>query len=128
MTHSVDAHVGQRIRHRRWMMGMPQDQLAELVGLTFQQIQKYESGANRVSSSRLWDIANALEVPVEYFFDGFDDLTGGSAGDWRDIQLCREAIELVRTYYGIPEAQRRRLFDLARVLGAGCLDQRKGAV
>merc|ERR1712173_401979 len=64
MTHPVDVHVGKRIRHRRWLVGMTQQQLAERVGIKFQQIQKYETGANRVSASRLWDIADALDVPV----------------------------------------------------------------
>ena len=73
MKHPVDAHVGKRIRHRRWMIGMTQQQLADKVGIKFQQIQKYETGANRVSASRLWEIARALEVPVERFFSGFDE-------------------------------------------------------
>jgi transcriptional regulator with XRE-family HTH domain len=70
--HPVDVHVGKRIRHRRWMVGMTQQQLAEKVGIKFQQIQKYETGMNRVSASRLWDISEALSVPVSYFFDGMD--------------------------------------------------------
>lgn len=72
MTHPVDVHVGRRIRHRRWMIGMTQQQLAERVGIKFQQIQKYETGANRVSASRLWDIASTLEVPVSFFFEGLE--------------------------------------------------------
>ena len=70
MVHEVDVHVGKRIRQRRWLTGMTQQKLAELVGIKFQQIQKYETGANRVSASRLWDIAEALEVPVAFFFEG----------------------------------------------------------
>lgn len=68
MTHPVDVHVGKRIRHRRWLVGMTQQQLAEKVGIKFQQIQKYETGANRVSASRLWDIASSLEVQISQFF------------------------------------------------------------
>ena len=64
MKHEVDVHVGTRIRHRRWLIGMTQQQLADQVGIKFQQIQKYETGANRVSASRLWDIARALDVPI----------------------------------------------------------------
>jgi len=64
MKHPVDVHVGKRIRHRRWMNGTTQQQLAESVGIKFQQIQKYETGMNRVSASRLWDIAHVLDVPV----------------------------------------------------------------
>ena len=73
MAHPVDVHVGKRVRHRRWLIGMTQQQLAERVGIKFQQIQKYETGANRVSASRLWDIADALEVPVSFFFEGIEE-------------------------------------------------------
>lgn len=117
MTHPVDVHVGKRIRHRRWLVGMTQQQLAESVGIKFQQIQKYETGANRVSASRLWDIADALEVPVGFFFEGIEDEDGKSATMVpADIMGDKEALDLVRSYYAIPEAQRRRLFELARVL------------
>ncbi|MEL6171602.1 MAG: helix-turn-helix transcriptional regulator, partial [Pseudomonadota bacterium] len=67
MPHVVDVHVGKRIRQRRWLIGMTQQKLAELVGIKFQQIQKYETGANRVSASRLWDIAEAMGVPISFF-------------------------------------------------------------
>lgn len=114
MKHPVDAHVGKRIRHRRWMIGMTQQQLADRVGIKFQQIQKYETGMNRVSASRLWDIAEALGVTISFFFDGLDEARGAVATP--DLMADKEALELVRSYYAIPEAQRRRLFDLARVL------------
>jgi transcriptional regulator with XRE-family HTH domain len=117
MKHPVDVHVGKRVRHRRWMVGMTQQQLAEKVGIKFQQIQKYETGMNRVSASRLWDIADALGVPVSFFFDGFDEKGPVAQGDVQgDIMIDKEALELVRSYYAIPETQRRRLFELARVL------------
>lgn len=120
MKHPVDVHVGKRIRHRRWMVGMTQQQLAEKVGIKFQQIQKYETGMNRVSASRLWDISEALEVPVSFFFDGIDDEDAVAAHTSSsipgDIMADKEALELVRSYYSIPENQRRRLFELARVL------------
>ncbi|GGE41253.1 transcriptional regulator [Primorskyibacter flagellatus] len=117
MTHPVDVHVGKRIRHRRWLVGMTQQQLAESVGIKFQQIQKYETGANRVSASRLWDIADALEVPVSFFFEGLDEEDPKPASKIpADILGDKEALDLVRSYYAIPEAQRRRLFELARVL------------
>lgn len=117
MKHPVDAHVGKRIRHRRWMVGMTQQQLADRVGIKFQQIQKYETGMNRVSASRLWDIAEALEVPVAFFFEGLGETASAEAGQVAgDMLADKEALELVRSYYAIPEAQRRRLFDLARVL------------
>ncbi len=96
---------------------MTQQQLAERVGIKFQQIQKYETGANRVSASRLWDIADALEVPVSFFFEGLEtaDAEPGEAVP-ADILGDKEALDLVRSYYAIPENQRRRLFELARVL------------
>ncbi|WP_417249996.1 helix-turn-helix domain-containing protein [Celeribacter sp.] len=121
MKHPVDVHVGKRVRHRRWMVGMTQQQLAEKVGIKFQQIQKYETGMNRVSASRLWDIAEALSVPVAFFFEGADEQSGVTAEKAEgsvpaDILADKEALELVRSYYSIPENQRRRLFELARVL------------
>lgn len=119
MKHPVDVHVGKRIRHRRWMNGTTQQQLAEAVGIKFQQIQKYETGMNRVSASRLWDISNVLSTNVSFFFEGLDDeaQNAKSTSDMPgDILTDKEALELLRSYYAIPENQRRRLFDLARVL------------
>jgi transcriptional regulator with XRE-family HTH domain len=99
------------------MLGTTQQQLADKVGIKFQQIQKYETGMNRVSASRLWDIARALDVTIAFFFEGLAD-AGLPAGQDRasDILSDREALELLRSYYAIPENQRRRLFELARVL------------
>jgi transcriptional regulator with XRE-family HTH domain len=118
----VDVHVGKRVRHRRWMLGITQQQLAEKVGIKFQQIQKYETGMNRISASRLWDIAEALSVPVAYFFEGVDGTAAAPAAEAEptslpgDILADKEALDLVRSYYAIPENQRKRLFELARVL------------
>jgi len=118
MKHPVDVHVGKRVRHRRWMVGMTQQQLGEAVGIKFQQIQKYETGMNRVSASRLWDIAHAMDVPVSFFFEGLegDGATGKTGAAAGDLLADKEALELVRSYYAMPENQRRRLFDLARAL------------
>lgn len=119
MAHPVDVHVGKRIRHRRWLVGMTQQQLAQHVGIKFQQIQKYETGANRVSASRLWDISETLEVPISFFFEGLErEQAQQSATDSvpPDLMGDKEALELIRSYYSIPENQRLRLFDLARVL------------
>ncbi len=120
MPHIVDIHVGKRIRQRRWLIGKTQQQLGENVGIKFQQIQKYETGSNRVSASRLWEIADALDVPVTFFFDGLDHSVEVPARKSRSMPLelseDREAMDLVRSYYAIPENQRRRLFELARVL------------
>lgn len=120
MAHKVDVHVGKRIRQRRWLIGMTQQKLADLVGIKFQQIQKYETGANRVSASRLWDIGAAMGVPAAFFFDGIE----GAGAQFENAPMAappdligdKEAMDLVRTYYAIPENQRRRLFELARVL------------
>ena len=123
MKHPVDVHVGKRVRHRRWMVGMTQQQLGDIVGIKFQQIQKYETGMNRISASRLWDIAQALGVSISFFFEGFEEESAAAvpqeaSADTQkgDLLADKEALELVRSYYAIPEAQRRRLFDLARVL------------
>eukprot|EP00211_Chloroparvula_japonica_P013469 CAMPEP_0119120748 /NCGR_PEP_ID=MMETSP1310-20130426/1666_1 /TAXON_ID=464262 /ORGANISM="Genus nov. species nov., Strain RCC2339" /LENGTH=125 /DNA_ID=CAMNT_0007110251 /DNA_START=76 /DNA_END=453 /DNA_ORIENTATION=+ len=121
MKHPVDVHVGKRIRHRRWLVGMTQQQLAESVGIKFQQIQKYETGMNRVSASRLWDIASSLSVPVSFFFEGLDAEAQTASPEPSaevplDILKDKEALDLIRSYYAIPETQRRRLFELARVL------------
>jgi transcriptional regulator with XRE-family HTH domain len=98
------------------MVGMTQQQLGDKVGIKFQQIQKYETGANRISASRMWDIASVLEVPVSFFFEGVEGQVPDNGEARGDILTDKEALELVRAYYAIPEAQRRRLFDLARVL------------
>ena len=121
MAHPVDVHVGKKIRQRRWLIGMTQQQLAGRVGIKFQQIQKYETGANRVSASRLWDIAEALDTPVSAFFDGIEEAEKAKVAQGQDnvpadILADKEALDLVRSYYAIPENQRRRLFELARVL------------
>lgn len=116
MKHPVDAHVGKRVRHRRWMIGMTQQQLADKVGIKFQQIQKYETGMNRVSASRLWDIADAMGVSISFFFEGLNEAEGAKPAGSPDLTADKEALDLLRSYYAIPEAQRRRLFDLARVL------------
>ena len=96
---------------------MTTQQLGDSVGITYQQIQKYEAGADRISASRMWDIAAAIGVPVSFFFEGLD----GQAPDLGKVRgdplTDKEALDLVRTYYTVPEHQRRRLFDLACVLG-----------
>jgi transcriptional regulator with XRE-family HTH domain len=102
------------------MAGVTQQQLAESVGIKFQQIQKYEAGANRVSASRLWDISRVLSVDVGFFFEGLVPHKKTKAVEKNavegDLLTDREALELVRSYYAIPENQRRQLFELARVL------------
>ena len=121
----TDIHVGQRLRQRRWMLGLTQQQVGDRVGIKFQQVQKYETGQNRVSASRLWDLAKALNVPVGYFYDGLGgapaqdlalDQAEQTAAANGDPMADRESIELVRAYYIIPEEPRRRLYDLAKAM------------
>lgn len=123
MKNPIDLHIGQRVRHRRWLLGMTQQQLAQSVGIRFQQIQKYESGANRISASRLWDLAKALEMPVSFFFDGLEPGKGGTAETADDGLLQnKETMDLIRAYYALNENPRRRLLELAKALSV--TDQR----
>jgi transcriptional regulator with XRE-family HTH domain len=111
----IDFHVGKQIRQRRWLLGMTQQQLAQSVGIRFQQVQKYESGANRVSASRLWDLAKALDVPVAFFFEGLEP-GAPVASALRNLAQAledKETLDLLRAYLGLAEGPRRRLLDLA---------------
>lgn len=124
----VDIHVGARVRLRRTLLGMSQEKLGEAVGLTFQQIQKYERGANRIGASRLWEFSRILDVPVSFFFDDMPDTirdaekarVAGFAEKYQaplepDPMARRETLELVRAYYRIDEASvRKRLFELTK--------------
>ena len=116
----VDSHVGERIRLRRSRLGMTQTELSRAVGVTLQQIQKYERGANRVSSSRLFDLSGALQVSVGYFFDelaGEPPLPVLPVAEDEDLGLRYETKLLVRAYYGITDpAVRAQVCELARVL------------
>jgi transcriptional regulator with XRE-family HTH domain len=130
----IDVHVGGRVRLRRTLLGMTQEQLGEAIGLTFQQVQKYERGANRVGASRLFDLSRVLEIPVSFFFDDLKDeakasspaaVIKGEAGHLSaapaadpDSMCRRETLELVRAYYNIEDPQvRRRVYELAKALG-----------
>jgi transcriptional regulator with XRE-family HTH domain len=123
----VDVHVGGRIRLRRTLLGLSQEALADSLGLTFQQVQKYERGSNRVSSSRLFDMVRILDVPIAYFFDEMGSevskqspatLAGKApkkVDQESDPAARRETLELVRAYYGIDDiAVRKRLTNLIR--------------
>jgi len=152
----VEVHVGNRIRLRRTLLGLSQEKLGEALGLTFQQIQKYERGANRVGASRLYDLARVLDVPIGFFFDDMQDGTpkpaaspapafaagfaetqatfGGPPSkaaapvpprlfdlpvDEAALFSRRETVDLVRSYYRIPDQSvRKRMLDLIRTLGA----------
>lgn len=132
---SMDEHVGARLRLRRGLIGLSQEKLAEAIGLTFQQIQKYERGTNRISAGRLHDLSRILDVPVSYFFDSF---AGGAAQALPAAGLSdtkqdgfstildetllnnRESLDLLKLYYSIPDAkQRREILRLVRTLTSG---------
>jgi transcriptional regulator with XRE-family HTH domain len=112
MSDEIDFHLGKRMRRRRRLLGLTQQQLAESCGVRFQQIQKYECGANRVSAARLWRIASALDVPVGYFFDGLAEPNAAIPAEAVD-----ESIDLMRAYRQMGERPRRRLLNLARAMG-----------
>jgi transcriptional regulator with XRE-family HTH domain len=127
----IDVHVGTRVRLRRTLLGMSQEKLGEALGLTFQQVQKYERGANRIGSSRLFDLSRVLDVPVSFFFDDMSDetkcqtpsmLMGGGLEEPQqafehDQMSKRETLELVRAYYHIADPQvRKRVYELAKAL------------
>jgi transcriptional regulator with XRE-family HTH domain len=120
MGNDIDLHLGKRLRRRRRLLGLTQQQLAAAVGVRFQQIQKYECGANRISAARLWGLAEALEVPVGYFYDGLAaspraEATGERA-EGGEVLARKETLDLVRAYYQLGERPRRRLLDLAKSL------------
>ncbi len=129
----VDVHVGSRVRLRRTLLGLSQEKLGEAVGLTFQQIQKYERGANRIGASRLFEFSRILDVPVSFFFDDMTDkarvVEPGMSLGFADQPVAnhlepdpltrRETLELVRAYYRIGDPHvRKRLFELTKSLGS----------
>src|SRR5271156_5261402 len=114
----IDIHVGSRVRLRRNMLGLSQEKLGEAIGLTFQQVQKYERGANRIGASRLHDLSRVLDVPVSFFFDDMDPVRApaipagfaeaSSEAFDSDPLRKRETVELVRAYYKIDDGMVRR--------------------
>ncbi len=113
--HPIDVHVGARVRLRRNLLGMSQTQLGESLGLTFQQIQKYERGVNRVSASRLYQMSHILDVPVSFFFDGRDGEPNVQLPE--GILLKRETLEFVRAYYRISDrVMRRSLYQTTQAM------------
>ncbi len=130
----IDVHVGSRIRLRRTLLGMSQERLGEALGLTFQQVQKYERGVNRVGASRLFDLSRVLDVPISFFFDDMPDALSGNYGAQANKRLSgfaesqegfsddtlnrRETLELVRAYYRITDPSvRKRVFELIKSMG-----------
>jgi transcriptional regulator with XRE-family HTH domain len=128
----IDVHVGHRLRLRRTLLGLSQQKVGEALGLTFQQVQKYERGANRIGASRLWDLSGVLDCPISFFFDEMNEDSGadtqgratastGERGENRDEDPMnrRETLELVRAYYRINGDQvRKRIYELTKSLGA----------
>ena len=117
MAHPVDVHVGHMVRQRRLQLGMTTRQLGDIVGVTFQQIQKYESGADRISASRIWNIAAAIGVPVTSFFKGLNGQIPNVSKVRGDPFTDNEALDVVNSYYAIPESKRRHFYDLVCALG-----------
>ena len=129
--HPMDIHVGSRVRLRRMMQGISQDKLGEELDLTFQQIQKYEKGVNRIGAARLYDIARVLGVPVQFFYDDFGDgpetmigfaetnpQADGDKADFLEVLSTPEGMQLCRAFAGIKDYQvRRRVLDLVKALG-----------
>ena len=131
---AIDKHVGKRVRLRRTLLGLSQEQLGAELNVTFQQVQKYERGANRISASRLWDISQILDVSIGYFFDDMTETTmrssprrvasGVDSGmpvdeAIKDPMARRETLELVRVYYTIEDADiRRRAADIVKSIAA----------
>lgn len=127
----IDIHVGSRVRLRRTVLGLSQEKLGEMIGLTFQQVQKYERGANRIGASRLYDLSRVLDVPIQFFYDDMATETAGQSPRLRagleDFQMesasktdpmsRRETLELIRAYYRIKDTTvRERVFDLCRAM------------
>ncbi len=121
---AVDRFIGARVRMRRILVGMSQEKLGEALGITFQQIQKYEKGTNRIGASRLHQIARVLSVPIEFFYEGAPMIgtvagfaEAPSAGYVADFLTTSEGLELIKAFIGIKDAKvRRRIVDLAKAL------------
>jgi transcriptional regulator with XRE-family HTH domain len=119
MCDEIDQHLGRRLRKRRRLLGMTQQQLADACGVRFQQIQKYECGANRMSAARVWQLSEVLEVPVAYFYEGLGpqrEMRRDGEGGPREVFTRKETRDLIRAYYNLSERPRRRLLDLAKSL------------
>ena len=118
---AIDVHVGTRIRLRRTLLGMSQGRLGDAVGLTFQQVHKYERGVNRVGASRLFDLSRVLDVPISFFFEDMSETVAGPGvqGPFGDDTMSRqETVELVRAYYRIADpALRKKVFQLIKSMG-----------
>lgn len=128
--HPIDVHVGGRVRLRRTMLGMSQDRLADSLGLTFQQVQKYEKGVNRIGASRVFEISRVLGVPIQFFFDDYDFVTGRSYGfaengaddgaSMMELLNSPEGVQLCKHFASIKDAKiRKRVLELVKSLSDG---------
>lgn len=132
--HPIDVHVGSRVRLRRTMLGMSQDKLGDALGLTFQQVQKYEKGVNRIGASRMFDLSRILNVPIQFFYDDFDAMTGTSYGFAEhgvgdpsaitELLNTPEGVQLCKYFSEISDPKiRKRVLELVKTLadpiGAG---------
>ncbi|MCR5878685.1 helix-turn-helix domain-containing protein [Phenylobacterium sp. J367] len=119
MSSEIDVHLGRRLRRRRRLLGLTQQQLAAVCGVRFQQIQKYECAANRMSAARVWQLAQVLEVPVSYFYEGLSKAQREEHvlnGEGAEMFARKETRDLIQAYYQLGERPRRRLLDLAKSL------------
>ncbi|THD81841.1 MAG: XRE family transcriptional regulator [Phenylobacterium sp.] len=116
MADEIDVHLGRRLRRRRRLLGLTQQELALACGVRFQQIQKYECAANRMSAARLWQLAEVLEVQVAYFYEGFAEAKARARDESGELLARKETRDLIRAYYQLGERPRRRLLDLAKSL------------
>ena len=128
----IDLHVGTRVRQRRVLLGMTQTMLADTMGMSFQQVQKYEWGTNRISASRLFEMSQMFDVPVEHFFDDMPPEVVASSpavkkrGKAKKLPSCepelmgaQETMRLVRSYYKIEDADvRKQVYEMTKALGA----------
>jgi transcriptional regulator with XRE-family HTH domain len=131
----VDENVGMQLRQRRSLLGLSQEKLAEQVGITFQQIQKYENGANRISASRLYEFSKVLDIPVSFFFESTPDMPGRAANGFaeneqaafegaEDVMKRKETLELIRVYYSIEDPKLRKdLFKLVKSMAKNLKNQ-----
>jgi transcriptional regulator with XRE-family HTH domain len=120
MNDEIDVHLGRKLRRRRRLLGLTQQQLAGACGVRFQQIQKYECAANRMSAARIWQLSEVLQVPVSYFYEGLieaqTEVRQLEARDGRDMFGRKETTDLIQAFYRLSERPRQRLLDLAKSL------------
>ncbi len=130
----IDVHVGKRLRMRRTLVGMTQEKLAEALGVTFQQVQKYERGINRISAGRLYDLSAVLKTTIAYFFEDFNNSKSAIAGlsdndqdsynaGETDIMSKKETLDLVRVYYSVEDPKKRKeLLSIIKSMAANLTD------